>query len=226
MITTAQLRQIMPGCEDPVGWTPHLNKMFARYKFSDHEVARILAQIAVESSQLNFVEERLRYAPQRILDVWPKRFPKGINEARLYAWNPTKLANRVYAKRLGNGPEECGDGYRFRGRGLIQITGRDNYKAIGKMLGFDLIQFPDALLEPRHAAMAVGAYWVSRVVQPGRAPSIEADTKAVTGGEIALAERRQFYNKALKVMGLVKTSSSEVGAKKSAETVSQTSWFE
>lgn len=212
MITTSQLRQTMPGCEDPVGWAPHLNKMFALYKFTDHEIARILAQIAVESSQLNFLEERLRYSAQRIVDVWPKRFPAGIKDAQTCAWNPTRLANRVYAKRLGNGPEECGDGYRFRGRGLIQITGRDNYKEIGKMLGLDLVQFPDALLERRHAAMAVGAYWTSRVTKPTQPPSIEADTKAVTGGDIALEERRKFYVKALKVMSLVSNSDSEVGS--------------
>lgn len=240
MITERQLRQIMPACENPALWVKHLNPMFKRYGFSLSQVARILAQIAVESGQLNHVEEKLRYTAKRILEVWPKRFPKGIRDAQTCAWNPVRLANRVYANRNGNGSEECGDGYRFRGRGLLQITGRENYKKIGALLDLDLVQFPDALLEPKHAAMAVGAYWTWRVKEePGVIPTVAADTKAVTGGDIGLREREAFHAKAQKVLGDVPArsvgkarkarSSGEVRApavQKVANAASSEAWFE
>lgn len=200
MITERQLRQIAPACEDPAGWVKPLNAMFARFKFDRSTVQRFLAQALHESSNLNRVEENLRYNAKRILEVWPKRFPKGEKESQLFAYNPVKLANRVYANRNGNGPEECGDGYRYRGRGLLQITGRANYKAVGDLLHIDLLQFPDALLERKFAALSAGAYWTANVKSPPGVPHIESDTIAITGSKMALAERQKLYGKIMKVM--------------------------
>lgn len=174
------------------------------------DAAPFLAQIAVESAQLNRTEENLRYSAARIAQVWPSLFPKGEKEAQLYAWNPTKLANRVYANRNGNGKEETGDGYRFRGRGLLQITGRANYAQIGKTLGLNLLEFPDALLERKFAALSAGAYWFECVAN---AKNIEAVTKAITGGKTALDERKAFFKRAQEVLGVERISGS-VGNRK------------
>lgn len=209
MLTEKQLRQILPQCEDPAGWIKPLNAAMQRFGI---DAAPFLAQIAVESSSLNRVEENLRYSAARIAQVWPSRFPKGEKEAQLYAWNPTKLANRVYANRNGNGDEASGDGYRFRGRGLLQITGRSNYARIGKALGLDLIQFADALLERKYAALSAGAFWfesVGRAKNPaGDMKNIEAVTKVITGGKTALEERKAFLKRAQEVLGGERTSGS------------------
>jgi putative chitinase len=120
-------------------------------------VACFLGLIAHESSDFNRIEENLSYSPQRIVAVWPSRF-ESLQDALPYARNPEKLANFVYADRLGN--EAYGDGYNFRGRGLIQITGRANYQLIADLLDVpSLVHLPNYLLEPRYAAMSAAAWW-------------------------------------------------------------------
>jgi putative chitinase len=163
--------------------------------------AAFLAQIAHESAELNVLEENLSYAPGRLTAVWPKRFPNA-ELARPYSRNPEKLANAVYANRLGNGDEASRDGYRFRGRGLIQVTGRDNYKRIGELLKIDLINMPDTLLEPRYAALSAGAFWkLSKWDDAADTPGIADDTRAVSGGLHGLEQRQKYYDRALEVFG-------------------------
>jgi putative chitinase len=159
-ITETELRCIFPYCRYPGEWVRPLNT--AMEKFDINTIPRIAAffgQIGVESNHLNVMSENLNYSPQRIVEVWPKRFGS-LEEALPFGRNPEKLANRVYADRLGNGPEQSGDGFRYRGRGLIQVTGRANYELVGKLLGMPgLIELPDHLCEPRHAALSAAAWW-------------------------------------------------------------------
>src|SRR5258706_10657065 len=110
-------------------------------------MAAFLAQIVHESGNLQNLEENLRYSAKRLREVWPKRFPDGAT-AEAYAGNAEKLANRVYAGRLGNGDEASGDGWKYRGRGLIQLTGRSNYAACKAALDLDVVRSTDLLLEP------------------------------------------------------------------------------
>lgn len=212
-ITEDQLRQLLPRCEDPAGWVKPLNDTLRQFKIEEpKEVAAFLAQIAVESGDLNRTEENLRYSAARVAKVWPSLF-KTASDALRYAYNPQMLACKVYAGKNGNGSERTGDGYQYRGRGLLQITGRSNYKAIGDELGYDVVNFPDALLERRFAALSAGAYWKLHV-QPGKKLDVKSVTKAVTGSATAIDERKKVYAKALEVLNVSDgdTGGDQVGA--------------
>jgi len=120
-----------------------------------------------------------------------------------YARNPEKIGNRVYANRMGNGDEASGDGFRFRGRGLIQITGKDNYTACGKALGKDLIQNPGYLETPDGAAMSAAWFWNSRKLNvPADLGDIVKMTKLINGGTIGLADRQDLYENCKVVFGI------------------------
>ena len=108
-------------------------------------ISHLMAQLYVESAGFRSSEENLRYSAKRLMAVWPKRFP-ALAAAERYAFNPEALANQVYGGRMGN--TERGDGWKYRGRGPKQITGRDNYRLIGGILGLDLEDDPDLLLRP------------------------------------------------------------------------------
>lgn len=159
-------------------------------------ICHFMAQISVESGGLRIVEENLRYSASRLCAVWPKRFPT-LNAAEPYANNPQALANKVYGGRMGN--EKAGDGWRYRGRGPKQITGRDNYRAIGREMGLDLEGDPDLLLEPKNGVLAAIAFWdmndcntpADRNDIRGGRPD-QADGKgwlAVEGGQCAIEVR-------------------------------------
>lgn len=154
------LHQTLPQCKDPAGWAKALQPALEKYQINTpSRIAAFLAQTGYESGHFNQLQENLRYStPQRLMKVWPKRFPT-IESALPYVQNPERLANKVYALRMGNGPESSGDGYRYRGRGIIQLTGRSNYAEAAKALGIDLLGQPDGLLEPHHAAMSAAWFW-------------------------------------------------------------------
>lgn len=159
MLTPITLKKVFPNCAYPEKWSRPLNETMRQFEINTPaRVTAFLGQIAVESQELNKLEENLSYAPGRLTAVWPHRFPDA-EKARPYSRNPEKLANAVYANRLGNGDEASRDGYRFRGRGLVQVTGRDNYVKVGEALKIDLINMPDALLEPKFAALSAGVFW-------------------------------------------------------------------
>jgi len=203
MLTEDQLRRVAPKCEDLAKWIKPLNETFRRFDIvKSHHLAGFFAQVVVESDNLNRVEENLRYSAARIAEVWPRRF-RDAKAAAPYAYNPQKLASLVYADRMGNGSERTGDGYRYHGRGLLQITGRGNYEMIGAELGLDLVEFPDALLEPKYAALSAGAFWSLRLRDKAAdTPGIEDDTRVVTGGASALKTRQTIYARALGVFSV------------------------
>lgn len=201
MLTPTTLKKILPNCQYPQLWVRPLNDAMRRFEINTPaRVAAFLAQLAVESQELNKLEENLSYAPGRLTAVWPKRFPNA-DLARPYSRNPEKLANAVYAGRLGNGDEASRDGYRFRGRGLIQVTGRANYAAIGKILDVDLINMPDTLFEPRYAALSAGAFWaandLNKYADDGDLGGI---TYRVTGSRATVEERKRYYETAKGVL--------------------------
>jgi putative chitinase len=117
-----------------------------------------LAQLAVESNELTRWREDLNYKAQRLMVVFPTKF-KTITQADEYAHNPERIANRVYANRMENGPEASGDGWRFRGRGPIQLTGRANYRIFGGELGLPLEDDPDLAAQYEHGFRIAGLYW-------------------------------------------------------------------
>lgn len=162
--------------------------------------AAFLAQVGHESAGLALLEENLNYTAQRLMTVWPRRFPS-LEHARHYEHSPEALANLVYANRLGNGTIASGDGWRFHGRGPIQLTGRANYVACGSALGIDLTARPEALLRPEQGSRSAGWFFASRGLNElADGGDIDAVSRVVNGGNLGLADRATRYRQALKVL--------------------------
>ena len=159
------------------------------------EVAAFIAQAAHESAGFTRLEENLNYRAKRLMEVWPKRFPT-LAVANRYAGKPEALANYVYANRLGNGPESSGDGWRFRGAGLFQLTGRANHARCAAALGVPLNQFPAYLRTPMGAAMSAGWFFYDNDLHRlANTPDVEDETRRINGGVHGLADRRTRFNK-------------------------------
>jgi len=159
--------------------------------------AKFMGQIAQESAGLTCLTENLNYSAQRLCQVWPKRFPT-VKDASPYAHNPEALANKVYGGRMGNTKE--GDGWRYRGRGLKQLTGHDNYEAEGKALGVDLIVDPDQVAKPDMAFLTALSYFQRHIGKEAETASVETITVAVNGGVNGLHERELATERALEIL--------------------------
>lgn len=160
-------------------------------------VCAFLAQIGHESGGLQAVVENLNYSAEGLLKTWPTRFTAAT--AAACARNPEKIANIVYANRMGN--TAPGDGWKYRGRGPIQITGKNNYLACGKALGLDLVANPEKLEQPEYAARSAAWFWESN----GLNALADADrftdiTRKINGGTNGLEDRKQRYKLALSVI--------------------------
>lgn len=158
--------------------------------------AHFVSQVLHESGGLRYLAENLNYSAERLCAVWPKRFPNA-DRARPYAHNPEKLANYVYAGRMGN--TEPGDGWRYRGRGLIQITGRNNYELIAELTGMDVVTTPDLLTEPNAALLSALAWWGESLPEADDM-SVEQVTRVVNGGLNGLDERKRLFERAMRVL--------------------------
>jgi putative chitinase len=162
--------------------------------------AMFLAQCCHESGHFRAVSENLNYKAESLTRVFPKYF-RDV-DPNDYAKQPEKIANRVYGNRMGNGDEHSGDGYRYRGRGLIQLTGKDNYTHCGKALDKDLHEEPDYLTTPEGAARSAAWFWHSNNLNHfADANDILTCTKKINGGTIGLEERTELYEEALKTFG-------------------------
>ncbi|KAF0224634.1 MAG: hypothetical protein FD176_816 [Rhodospirillaceae bacterium] len=158
-------------------------------------LAAFLAQIAHESGQLRALVENLNYSAEALLRVFPRHFDAA--QAAVYARQPERIGSKVYANRMGNGDETSGDGWRYRGRGLIQITGHDNYAACGTALGLDLIAQPELLERPGPAARSAGWFWHRNGLnRPADARDIETITRRINGGLTGLEDRKAHYARA------------------------------
>jgi len=195
-MNSLQLKEL--GIDDK--WEIPLNQVFVKYDINTPKrQAAFIGQCAVESANFTRLQENLNYSAERITQVWPSRFPN-VSIAQPYAHNPKALANFVYAGRLGN--LQDGDGWMYIGRGLIQITGRENYANCENGIGVDLINNPDLLLTPKYAALSAGWYWNKKGLN-ALADSQEygAMTKRINGGLTELDERIFKITKALEVLG-------------------------
>jgi len=149
--------------------------------------AAFLGQCIVESGNFKKLEEDLDYSAAALMRVWPSRFPDH-DTADKYAHNPEKIANKVYAGRMGN--TEDGDGFKFRGRGVIQLTGKDAYLFCGSALGIDIISEPDTLLTPKYACLSAGWFWNKKGLNAlADAGDIKEMTHRINGGMNGYAER-------------------------------------
>jgi putative chitinase len=183
-------------------WLAPLNETFQKYDISTPtRQAFFIGQCAHESGNFKVLEENLHYSATRLMAVWPSRFPN-IAVANQYANNPEKIANYVYAGRLGNGDEESGDGWRYHGRGLIQLTGKDNYANCGSGLGVDLLSSPNMLIDPQYAALSAGWFWNKKGLNAlADDQDLDTMTKRINGGLIGLDDRKAKIAKAISVLG-------------------------
>jgi putative chitinase len=164
-----------------------------------NQKSMFLAQVLHESTMLSDVTENLNYSELNLAKVFKKYFDR--NTAKTYARNPEKIANKVYANRMGNGNEMSGDGWKYRGRGLIQLTGKENYINCGKNLGIDLIKNPDYLTTPEGAARSAGWFWRKNKLNfSADKGDIITNTKIINGGSIGLDHRISLYQKLLKLI--------------------------
>ena len=195
-MNSLQLKEL--GIDDK--WEIPLNQVFVKYDINTPKrQAAFIGQCAVESANFTRLQENLNYSAQRLTQVWPSRFPN-INMAESYAHNPEKLADFVYAGRMGN--LQDGDGWKFHGRGLIQLTGRENYANCGSGVGVDLIDNPDLLLTPKYAALSAGWFWNRKQLNLlADSGDIETMTKRINGGLTELDERIFKITEALRVLG-------------------------
>ena len=159
--------------------------------FTPLRVAHFLAQTAHESAGFTHFVENLNYSSSGLENTFPKYF-RTVRVAD-YATHPEKIANRVYANRMGNGNEASGDGWKFRGRGMIQLTGRENYDAFSKHSGKDAIQDPDLLSTVEGAAESAAWYWLERDInKPADSDDVVTVTKLINGGTLGLDERKHL----------------------------------
>jgi putative chitinase len=180
-------------------WTDVLSTaMGQRAIVTPKRIAAFIAQVAHESLGFFLTEENLAYRAKRLLEIFPGHFDE--TSAAQYAGKPKAIASRVYANRMGNHDEASGDGWVYRGRGLIQLTGRENYQLCGKALGVDLERNPDWLLGKPLAAQSAAWFWLSHGCNEfADFCKIDAISRRINGGNNGLAERRALYEKALKV---------------------------
>jgi putative chitinase len=183
-----------------VKWLEPLEATFAKYDISTPvRQAAFIGQCAHESANFKTLEENLNYRPETLMKVWPSRFPD-MATAIKYAHQPQLLANKVYAGRLGNTQEN--DGWNFHGRGLIQLTGKENYANCGSGIGVDLLSNPSLLNTPEYAALSAGWFWNKKGLNAlADAGDYETMTKRINGGLIGLDDRKAKIAKAISVLG-------------------------
>jgi putative chitinase len=182
---------------------PGMNAAIADADLSTpYRLAMFLAQTAEETDQFSRFVENMSYSAERIVQVWPARFP-ALALAAPYAHNPAKLGSRVYADRMGNGDEQSGDGFKYRGRGALQMTGAESYRVCGNWFGVDLMALPE-LAEKGATAFRVGA-WVWRTKGLNKyadAGDLGTCTRKINGGLLGFETRSANYARALKALGV------------------------
>lgn len=224
MKLTPELLAKAAGCPLPVAqaWAGPINEAVARFSLAANvdRLAMFLAQTGHESGGFSSLVENLNYSADGMANTWPSRFAeKGADgkylkvtvgnrlrnkpnaKAESLHRKPEAIANNVYASRMGNGPIASGDGWAFRGRGLIQLTGRELYIGCGRGIGLELAMQPHLLERPQWAALSAAWYWSQRGLNaPADAGNVAQATKIINGGDIGLDDRRARFERARKVL--------------------------
>jgi putative chitinase len=199
MIETNRLKSILPNCKDVAGWSYELSVILPSYDITTKErIASFLSQVGHESAHLNILVENLNYSQDGLRKVFSKYFPDEATAFR-YARQPKWIASRVYANRMGNGGEESLDGWTYRGRGILQVTGKNNYRACSRALFGDdrLLEEPDLLLRKDFAIMSACWFWQTNRLN-NIAHDVRASTRVVNGGFHGLADREAIYARAMR----------------------------
>lgn len=200
-------------------WAQPLSVTMLKFEITTPErIAAFIAQIGHESGGLSRLEEDFNYSAEGLVRTWPIRFflppdvpellgidgrvlAKDRSNALHYAHRPIAIGNRVYANRMGNGDEDSADGYVYRGRGPIMLTGKANYEACGNSIGRNILANPGLVLDPAVGALTVGWFWSTRKCNMFvDDDDFEGLTKAVNGGITGLVERQSRFNVALNAL--------------------------
>ena len=201
-LSLEQLKQLLPKNPYVDHWHKALSQLLPDYEINTPQrIAAFVAQCAHESGGFLFLKENLNYRAESLVRVWPKYFPD-LATAKSYEKQPEKIANRAYANRMGNGPEDSGDGWKFAGKGLIQLTGRTNYTWFAASLGISVEEASEYLLTFEGAAQSACWFWeqnnLNKFADTG---DIKGMTKVINGGYLGLEDREKHYQHALHVMG-------------------------
>lgn len=209
-LTISQLRQLLPKNKYVEHWHHALSELLPDYDITTpRRMAAFIAQCAHESGGFNVLQENLNYKPQALRRLFSKYFPDDAIAGQ-YCAKPNKqeaIANRIYASRMGNGDESSGDGYRFRGRGLIQLTGRSNYQNFADSIEVDgrplkIDEVPAYLETFEGAAQSACWFWETNNLNKwADEGDILTLTKRINGGTIGLEDRKKHYEHALHVLG-------------------------
>lgn len=199
LISIDQFKTLFPDNPVPFGWVNALNNILPKYGINTRlRIMAFLAQCGHESNGFTDVTENLNYSREGLINTWPNRFPPQI--VPQYARQPERIANRAYADRMGNGPESSGDGWKHRGRGVIQITGKDKYIEFAKAVGkpYDEIF---AYLETKEGAVESACwFWMNNGCNAlADAEKFIALTRRINGGTNGLEDRTARYEQAATV---------------------------
>ena len=182
-------------------YAAHLDTAMQRFNITGPaRQAAFIATIGHESSHLRHTIENLSYSAERMMQIWPGRFPT-LESTAGYARNPQALAGKVYANRMGHGDEASGDGWKYRGRGLVQLTGKSNYAKCGEAVGHDLVTNPQFVEAPALASLSAAWFWsvhgLNAMADKG---DMTAITKRVNGGTTGIVDRLALYEVAKRVL--------------------------
>lgn len=203
-LTAAKLDQILPNVYGTASLEPYiapLNKVIKEYNLDTKErVAAFIAQIGHESGEFQTVRENLNYSAQGLRNTFPKYYGS-VKAAQGHARQPAKIASYVYQNRMGNGPEATGDGWKFRGRGLIQITGRNNYTALAKFLGKSIDETIAYLETPEGAVVSAAWFWKANNLRDLESRNeFVMLTRKINGGTNGLEHRKLLYERAMAIL--------------------------
>ena len=206
-LTEQQFKELFPKNPNAAEWVEAMNDILPDFEIdSPKRVAAFLAQCGHESGGFTTLKENLNYSADGLNNIFPKYFKNAGRDAAAYARQPEKIANVVYANRMGNGDEASGDGWKYRGRGPIQLTGKDNYKAFANDYFDDpetLLNDPDLLIDhiPTSLLAAVWFWQKNKLNALADTGDIKTMTKRINGGFIGLEDRIKHYEHALHVFG-------------------------
>jgi putative chitinase len=202
ILSEKQLAEIIPKNPYVGHWHHALEKCLPDYDINTpRRVAAFVAQCAHESGGFRFLTENLNYRAESLVKTWPRYF--NASNADSYARKPERIANRAYANRMGNGDEVSGDGWRFCGRGLIQLTGRSNYQAFADSIETDINDIPNYLATFEGAVQSACWFWETNNLNKwADLGDIVSLTKKINGGTLGLDDRMKHYTHALHVLGV------------------------
>ena len=199
LITEQNFKSALPHIKDISEWIDLMNKYLPLYGINTaSRVAMFIAQTGHETGDYTVFAENLNYSAKGLVDTWPKRF--NLATAMMYARKPEKIANKVYANRMGNGDEASGDGWRYRGKGLIQVTGKAGYEGFAKMLGMPVEKAAEYIITKEGALRSACWFWGDHSLNAlCDHQNVLAVTKIINGGTIGIEDRTARFNKNLKI---------------------------